>query len=325
MIEKKYYYGIDWLRVIACLGIVMMHMISKDNNNYQLSGFIAESLIPSFTNFVFLFMIISAFGLCVGYYEKVKNGTINWNDFYKKRYLKVFPFFFVVVLADVVIKHDVTSLIEAVPNLTLTRGFFSNNIGQIGVAWFLGLIFVFYAIFPLYCCLISSKRNAWIFFVVSIILNYIVANFYGIGRENIVYSLPFFVAGGLIFLYKEQLSKLKWYSFMPITLVAIVAYYIVGGNVYTYLLVSTALLIQAISIGGGYSKCISFLSGISMEIYLCHMVMFRLIEKLYLNTMFGDGWFQYIVTVLLVFVGTVCFSVLVKKIINIIEIKLVRR
>ena len=322
--EKKHYYGIDWLRVIACLGIVMMHMISRDNNNYQLTGFVAERMIPSFTNFVFLFMTISAFGLCVGYYEKVKSGKIDWNVFYKKRYVKVLPFFAVVVLIDIIFNHDLTALIEAVPNLTLTRGFFPNNISQIGVAWFLGLVFVFYAVFPLFCCFLDSKRSAWIFFFISILLNYIVASYYEIGRGNIIYSLPFFVSGGLIYLYKDQLSKLKWYYFLPVTAGFIIGYYLIGGNVYACLLVSSAFLIQAILIGGGYSRFVSFLSGISMEIYLCHMVMFRFIEKLRLNTMFGIGWFQYIVTVALVFIGAVCFSVIVKKLIKIIGNKLVR-
>ena len=320
MMEKKHYYGIDWLRVIACLGIVMMHMISRDNNNYQLTGFVAEKIIPSFTNFVFLFMTISAFGMCVGYYEKVKSGKIDWNVFYKKRYVKVLPFFAVVVLIDIIFNHDLTALIEAVPNLTLTRGYFPNDIGQIGVAWFLGLVFVFYAVFPLFCSLLNTKKSAWIFFFISILLNYVVANYYEIGRGNIIYSLPFFASGGLIYLYKEKLSKLKWYYFLPITVGSVIGYYIIGGNVYTCLLVSTVLLIQAILIGGGYSRSVSFLSGISMEIYLCHMVMFRVIEKLHLNTMLGIGWFQYIVTVALVFIGAACFSVVVKKIIKIIGI-----
>ena len=144
--EKKHYYGIDWLRAMACIGIVMMHIHA--NNTYHLSGFIAEKMIPSFTDFTFLFMTISAFGMCVGYYQKAKDGKVNWVDFYKKRYMKVLPFFAVVVLMDIVFNHDLTSIIEAVPNLTLTRGFFPNDIEQIGVAWFLGLVFVFYAIFP---------------------------------------------------------------------------------------------------------------------------------------------------------------------------------
>ena len=250
--EKKHYYGIDWLRVIACLGIVMMHMLA--NNNYQLTGFVAEKIIPSFTNFVFLFMTISAFGLCVGYYEKVKTGNINWVDFYKKRYMKVLPFFAVVVLIDIIFNHDLTALIEAVPNLTLTRGFFPNNISQIGVAWFLGLVFVFYAVFPLFCCLLNTKKSAWIFFFISILLNYVVSNYYEVGSGNIIYSLPFFASGGLVYLYKTQLSKLKWCFFLPVTAGSVIGYYLIGGNVYTWLLVSNALLIQAILIGGGVQQ-----------------------------------------------------------------------
>ena len=127
-----------------------------------------------------------------------------------------------------------------------------------------------------------------------------------------------------MYLYKEKLSRIRWYYFLPVTAGSIIGYYLIGGNVYTWLLVSTVLLIQAILIGGGYSRSVSFLSGISMEIYLCHMVMFRVIEKLHLNTMFGNGWFQYIVTVALVFIGAACFSVIVKKLIKIIGNKLVR-
>ena len=65
---KKYYGSINGLRTAACIGIVMMHVAS--NSNYSLDGFLSESVIPSFTNFVFLFMAVSAFGMCCGYYEK---------------------------------------------------------------------------------------------------------------------------------------------------------------------------------------------------------------------------------------------------------------
>ena len=67
--EKKHYGAIDGLRAIAAIGIVMMHM--GVNNNYEIGGYIYNKIIPSFTNFVFLFMVISAFGMCCGYYEKI--------------------------------------------------------------------------------------------------------------------------------------------------------------------------------------------------------------------------------------------------------------
>lgn len=318
--EKKHYYGIDWLRAMACIGIVMMHI--QANNTYHLSGFIAEKMIPSFTDFTFLFMTISAFGMCVGYYAKVKSGKVNWIDFYKKRYMKVLPFFAVVVLMDIVFNHDLTSIVEAIPNLTLTRGFFPNDIGQIGVAWFLGLVFVFYVIFPLFCAMLNTKKSGWLFLLVSLLLNFVVGKFYGIGRENIVYSLPFFFAGGLIYLYRDKVKN--WHICLPLLILSIFIYYVIGG-VYSCLLVSAAFLLLAISIGGGYSRIVSFISGISMEIYLSHMVVFRLVEKMGLNRMFGNGWFQYFITVLLVLVGAASFSVVVKRFIEITEKRLVRK
>jgi len=72
--EKKHYGAIDGLRAIAAIGIVMMHMGA--NNNYEIGGYIYNKIIPSFTNFVFLFMVISAFGMCCGYYEKFKAGEV---------------------------------------------------------------------------------------------------------------------------------------------------------------------------------------------------------------------------------------------------------
>ena len=321
--DKKHYYGIDWLRTVACIGIVMMHMISKANNDYVLSGFVAEKMIPSFTNFVFLFMTISAFGMCVGYYQRVKDGKINWVDFYKKRYMKVLPFFSVVVFMDVIINHNLTSIIEAIPNLTLTRGFFPNQIEQIGVAWFLGLIFVFYAIFPLFCTLLNTKKSGWFFFLVSVLLNFVVGGYYGIERTNIIYSLPFFVGGGLIYLYKDKVKN--WRIFLLLSVFSTVLYYGVGDNFFSCLLVSISFVLLGISFEGGYSRIVSFISSISMEIYLSHMVVFRLVEKIGINKMFGNGWLQYFVTVGLVLVGAVCFSVIVNMAIDIVEKKLVRK
>ena len=60
-----------------------------------------------------------------------------------------------------------------------------------------------------------------------------------------------------------------------------------------------------------------------MEIYLSHMVVFRLVEKMRLNIMFGNGWLQYFITVIFVLVGAACFSVIVNKFIEIAEKKLV--
>lgn len=48
--EGKHYDAIDGLRMIACFGIVMMHV--RASCSYDLSGFIYDKVISSFTNFV---------------------------------------------------------------------------------------------------------------------------------------------------------------------------------------------------------------------------------------------------------------------------------
>ena len=101
--ERKRYGAIDGLRAIACLGIVMMHV--KTNNAYAIDGFFYQSVITSLTNFVFLFMEVSAFGLCCGYYEKMISGKLSLSDFYKKRISKTLPFFAVLVILDAALSH----------------------------------------------------------------------------------------------------------------------------------------------------------------------------------------------------------------------------
>ena len=150
--ERKHYKAIDGLRTIACIGIVMMHV--RANTTYDIQGFLYNRVILSFTDFVFLFMMISAFGMCCGYFDKMVNNQISLEDFYIKRYQKILPFFTCLVMLDVILSHNLGAVIEGFADITLLFGLFPNDISVIGVGWFLGLIFAFYIIFPFYCVLI---------------------------------------------------------------------------------------------------------------------------------------------------------------------------
>lgn len=99
-------------------------------------------------------------------------------------------FFGALVLLDIIMLPSVASLYEGFADITLLFGFLpkAGNISVIGVNWFLGLIFVFYLVFPFFCVLIENKRRAWIVFVVSLIYNFVCANYFVVGRSNILYS-----------------------------------------------------------------------------------------------------------------------------------------
>ena len=91
----------------------------------------------------------------------------------------------------------------------------------------------------------------------------------------------FFIAGGLVYLYRNEISKIKAWQILSVMSITIVVYYLLNGNVFMCLLVSVVMLLYAITSNVKVldNKIAKFLSGISMEIYLCHMMVFRILQK----------------------------------------------
>ena len=60
------------------------------------------------------------------------------------------------------------------------------------------------------------------------------------------------------------------------------------------------------------NRIVRYLSGISMEVYLAHMVVYRVVEKLRLEDFVGQRDALYAVVSLLTILGAVCFAHVVK-------------
>lgn len=311
--NEKYYIGIDYLRILSCVGIVMMHMLSYENNHYTFTKKLAL-IIPYFTDFVFVFMVISAFVLCLKYYDDVINGNFNVLCFYKKRTRKIIPLFMLLVCVDIFVNHSKQALIEGIADISLLFGLFPNSIGVVGVGWFIGLIFAFYYIFPFFCFLIRDKRVALISFVMSIFMNYVVGTYFNVERHNIVFSLCFFVLGGIIFLYRSNLEKAPKLFTLVLLSLALAAYFY-NQNTITRLALAGSLLVVAIGISKEalLSKA-TLLGSVSYEVYLLHMPVFRLISHFNINYMFGYGMFQYFFTVIIVLSLSVLIAILFNKV-----------
>lgn len=316
------YDSINGLRVLACIGIVLMHVCS--NIGYKVSGRIPNLVISEFTNFVFLFMVISSFGLCCGYYNKIKNNELNMEKFYSKRIFKILPFFLFLILLDLIIEHNIPSLIEGFADSTLLFGFLQKEINVVGVAWFIGLVFIFYLMFPYFTFLFSNKKRAWLTTIVAVLMNLVCVYYFNVGRENMFYSFIYFCIGGLIYIYKDSIIKLFSKSRiigLIFIFISIALYFIMPTkNEYLILprilLVSASLLCYAISYKSVIldNKVTKFVGDISFEIYLCHMVIFRMLEKLHITKLFSNNWLSYITTSIIVVAGAIILSIIFKKI-----------
>lgn len=312
--------AIDGLRAFSAIGIVLMHVLANDN--YHLRGFIFERLIPSFTDLVFLFMVISGFSLCCGYYEKITNGEISLGQFYAKRFIRVWPFFALLCVLDIFISPSVSALYEVLANLTLCFGLIPNaDISVIGVGWFLGLVFVFYFLFPFVCWLLSEKKRAWFSFAVALLLNMLCTVYFDADRTNIAYSGVFFIAGGMIYLYRDQLRKVAD-KFGWILLAAIAGmlglYYTLSKTAVVILTISALIMIYAIKtpkrkITILRNPMTKKLGELSMEIYLSHMVVYRVLQRIRLTHLTSSPGVNYLIAAVGTCVGTVIFATVTKK------------
>ena len=309
--------SLDGLKVIAIFGVVLMHIYT--NFPYTFNNMYVDIILSSFTNFVFLFMVLSSFGMCCGYYDKIKKSSISLEEFYKRRFLKVIPFFFFLLVIAVIYEHSLSALIEAFTNATLFFNFLQKDISVLGVAWFLGLIFVFYMIFPFFVFLFSNRKRAWLMTIVALGMNYVGDLYFHVGRVSFFYSFIYFCIGGLLYLYRKEIVSFfqKWHLLsIFFVVISVFLYYCLEKNRYFYslslVLLCISLIVNAISSEGVFlnNKFMHFVGNVSMEIYLSHMLFFRIAEKFFLVQLFSNGYLSYFFVFIFVILCSLIFSLL---------------
>lgn len=289
-----------------------------------------HSVIPWFTNFTLLFMMISAFSMCCGYYERVKMGAIKPAKFWSKRYHRTWPFFAMMVIISFMMEPSWSTFCQSFANLTMCFNLLPNpHIEIIGVGWFLGTVFTFYMLFPFFTYLLDTKKKGWVVLVLSLLFCYIASTYFStpdmvvkkIDRVNIIYSAPFFIVGGMIYLYRHQVQEWvqKHWAVMLIVCVAMTilrfAVKMEGSGILPDLMVFSAWLMYAIGTKDVVlnNRVARYLSGISMEIYLCHMMFYRVASMLHIEKFVQQRDMVYALTVVSTLVGAICFSHIVKN------------
>lgn len=320
------YKNIDALRSLSCLGIIIMHICA--NTEYKINDVFFNQIIPEFTQLVYLFLTISGFGMCCGYYNKIRTNSISLYDFYHKRYMKILPFFAFLIFVDLLFERSLTALMEGIIELTLVFGLLPNNeLEVIGVGWTLGVIFLFYITFPFFVFLLWSKRRSIIVFGLALLINYL-CTYYFFGekfviegfsnRHSFLFCAVYFILGGLIYLFRSEIGDIvtnnRKISFLLCCVVVISYFYIpnvIGKiNLFTIktLIVCFCIISYAISAKSKVldNKLFHYISSISMEMYLAHMVIFRIVEKIGFLYLFGTGY----VSLLFVF-GVICIGLII--------------
>lgn len=331
-ILMKRYNGISGLKGIAILIVIFVHVMV--NGNYYINGFVNKDTALELGVIVQLFFMVSAFGMCCGYYDKVKSNNINLNEFYGKRYKKIFPFFALIVLAEVIFSGITKKVLtEAFLDMTLMFGFLpKGNIEVVGVGWTLGVIFAFYILFPFFVFLIWNKRRAWIVFGLCMIMRFGCGAYFmndgSVVMVNLLLWSTQFIAGGLVFLYKDVLTeKLQNKRLLSGAILLILIGVLISNSLYMkndgmnkilILCIFSMLIIYAISNKSFVleNKVIQIIGKYCLEVYLAHMMVFRVIEKLSIHKMIGNQIISFIVVYMLTVVVTLIFSIIANYVID---------
>lgn len=231
-------------------------------------------------------------------------------------------------LLDFAVEPNLDTFYQVFANLTLCFNLLPQaNISVIGVGWFLSVIFLFYMLFPFFVFMIDSKRRTWLSLVIALAFVFVGMNGQFVEgemtRKNIVFCAPLFILGGLVFLYRKRISGFgKSHSLICIftTVVLTICYFVfrkllVGFPAYVVEVMLFALWL-AYAVGAKdivlKNKVVKYLSGISMEIYLAHMVLFRVVEKVHVERFIHQADLLYIVTCLVTIIGVICFAHVMK-------------
>lgn len=149
--------GIDALRGYASVVIVMFHIVGIPNLT------ISENLqfIKSYFGLaVTFFFVISSFSLFLGNAKKYRNE--NWlRDYFLKRFFRIAPLFYTMIVVYFIFNIFVWDYFCTIPEILINITFVFNLIpgkheGIAWASWFIGVLSVFYMIFPF---LIATIRN----------------------------------------------------------------------------------------------------------------------------------------------------------------------
>ena len=258
--------------------------------------------------------------------------------FYSKRYKRTVPFFALLILLNCVIEFTPKTVCEGLMEITMLFGFLPNNtLSTIGVAWTLGAIFAFYIIFPFIVFLLYSPKRGIVSFVISLVITYmcqcyfmterfVTENF--VMRHSFLYCLPYFLIGGIVYLYKDEIERFV-NQFKVISLCVVLAltvgYYITPDviNSINIVVIKTLILYTGwLGLALGYdnrlmnNKFTNYISNLSMEMYLSHMVVFRIVEKIGIMERIESPVIRYMTTYLLLVMLLVMGLTIYRKAIN---------
>ena len=284
--------GYDYIRAISIVIVILFHY-SASYDIYLIKGF--NDFFYSFGRTgwgsiaVYMFLMISGASLYHTYAEK-----INIYEFYKKRWLSIFPQFYLLWIALYFVQsylHGTFLWGGEFCKLLLTffgiDGYFlylGKNYYIIG-EWFLGAIIILYILFPILLYLIKRHEKFFTLFLLIILIINTELDIFEISLyRNVITCLIIFWLGMIFDKYRNRIDRYPSTALLAM-LLAFLAFNFEINAIYYTIIFSVLFFVvlyfvpQGVKISATIEKTILIVSAYSYSLFLVHHVVIRWIMK----------------------------------------------
>ena len=152
--SKTRLHGLDYLRGLSALGIMVYHYSTWTWGELPPSSFLGRVGIYGVANFY----VLSGITLSYIYASQLTLSKADLLDFYKRRFFRIFPLLWLATIVSILLSKHVPNIADLLLNLTGLFGLFKWNSYFATGAWSIGNELTFYLAFPLLIFLLR-KRN----------------------------------------------------------------------------------------------------------------------------------------------------------------------
>ncbi|WP_312916343.1 acyltransferase family protein [Stutzerimonas kunmingensis] len=207
----KRIHGPDVLRGLAAIGVVFFHVL-------YLSGVpvhdVAKAVVGRFDFFVRIFFVLSAFAISHAYYDRLSD-LDSIRTFYVKRFLRIAPLFYAVLLFGVLYTVCMGRAAPPAFDILLSLSFLFQFVpgkqdGLVGGGWSIGVEWIFYALFPMMAALIKGWRSALFASLLLCLIAVLGRSYFShfVGGELRVFGLLYFLSHAHYFMIGIMLFHL---------------------------------------------------------------------------------------------------------------------
>lgn len=281
---KKYYHGLDGLRTIAIIGVILYHLLP----DIFRGGFLGVPLFFSISGFLITAPLIE---------EKTKSNCVNYKSFYLKRIKRIYPSLLVMIiivgLIAILIEKDYKYLMEAGSSLLGVNNLWqlSNKVSYfeqfkdlnlLKHLWSLSVELQFYLMMPFIVQYLVNKKNGVTrlreFLVIATLLSWL-----------IMMSVFLFKGNSTVY----YLFTARFFSFSMGSLVSILYFNFDLKRTFSRSIITIILMLGCFVLISDY-KASTYLIGMFIFSLLGSLVIWAVVSQPKIDQLLSNKFFEFI-------------------------------